>query len=357
MDRRKVFKSLFSEYNKTTDFELWIDTICEEFGIVADYIQMFEDLGSIDRTPAEFIQDLADLVAYSYLDSEDPEAQREIVKRIFSVYHERGTEASIIQAAKRSPDPDWIGGDLTLYKGPLKEETASVFYPSKHVFTHCVSAHSGEDAFQDAARWREGVIIIRLSVLNDRVREAIKKVIPAGLRYYFDIVVSGSEGDLDIVSFGEYIVNTDYLIQYYFKTDILESDALIFSDNKTGHSIKGYLSGRQVMFDYYEIEYIKSTTFLPWGDPDNIPNDINHQIPDIEYTRDYYGLPLRSVNAIRSGKYGFSGHYTGLIDGMSEVQEILPTDRLYNVYIVEDLKYNGFRKFDSPEFEVQIEKI
>ena len=77
MDRRQVINRLFPDHLRfNEDYRVWIDALSNELGIVADYIEMFSNLSSISKTPAEFVQDLATLVGYAYRDSDDDGLQR-----------------------------------------------------------------------------------------------------------------------------------------------------------------------------------------------------------------------------------------------------------------------------------------
>lgn len=349
MERRGRIESYFPDYLlENKDFHLWIEAVVEELGKVGDMTELFAELGAVDKTPPQFLQDLADIVAYKYMEGEDADVQREVIKRVFSIYERRGTEQSIIEAGKRGGDPNWVGGDLTLYKDPIKEGTASVLYPINHLFRHSISKHSSGDPYADNVRWREGVIIIRVSYLSDLVKEAIEKVIPAGMRYYIDIVTdSGGEGKNGEVSYGDYFVYTDYYIAYELETIKSETDALIHSGKGRDLS-KMYHSGRQILFYYVDIDRM---ILVP------LEEHLDGQIPGIQDKVTWFGLPRHSTKSYkRSGKYGLSGAVICNYVSYAEVQEVWPYENLNELDRFSDLKVGDYSKFLSPPVEVKIGK-
>ena len=190
-------------------------------------------------------------------------ACREAIKRIFSAYEERGTEESILKAADYSISDDWVAGDIFLTKDKVPPRAAIIEYPGRKLFRHSISKFSGPDKYADSSRWRNGVIIIKVDSLNNKVREAIKTVVPAGVRYYFDLYFSmGSEGEgsgqYGEVSFHSDIVNDYYAIVYDMVIDISLANMKVFSSRPGG-----LLSGKQTLFMAWEIEKHLNASFVP----------------------------------------------------------------------------------------------
>ena len=91
MDRSEIIRQYFPDFiRENKEFRVLIDSVAKEMGMVGDYTQLFSDLSKLDKMPKRFLENFADQVGYTYTEGEDPEVQREIFKRIFSYWRERG---------------------------------------------------------------------------------------------------------------------------------------------------------------------------------------------------------------------------------------------------------------------------
>lgn len=185
MDRRQIIRGYFQERHRENRElnDLYIEPIVEEFGLLSDYIEMIQMFGSIDEIPSDFVQDLADSLAYEYLQEEDSEIQREIVKRIIKVYHDRASRKSIERVLESSTDRNWIGGDLTLYKGPIRKGYQRVWLPREKIFYHDKSRHDSGDCYPNYFEYNYGVINFEVQYLDDRTFEMLEQQVPGGVRW------------------------------------------------------------------------------------------------------------------------------------------------------------------------------
>lgn len=365
MDRRQVIRGLFPQHlQENIDFNIFIDMTAEELGQVADYIELFSALGAVDSTPERFLKDLSHTIGYDYTESQDADLQREAIKRIFSVYEQRGTEESILKTADYAKSFDWVGGDIFLTKNDVPIRYAKIFYPNRHLFRHSMSDHSGADKYSDAKRWREGVVILRLDIINKRVRDAVREVIPAGVKYFFDIYAEiYGDGAYGEIQFKEWIVEDGQSIYYNIPIDDT-GEMLVYSGGTRGRRLR---SGRQLMFDFTELDYLSGTSFIAdRALPDlsesfapllqSIRHLINYIIEGIDDRQHHKGLPIRSeLSGKRSGKYEMSGTRTGEVSSIFEIQTLVPNDLLYNVGEVKDKTIHGLLKHYVPSIEVIID--
>lgn len=252
MDRRQVIRGLFPAHlQENRDFSVFINMTVEELGLVGDYVEMFSFLGSVDKAPNQFVKYLSDIVGFPYSDSRDDDLQREAIKRIFDAYSQRGTEESILKTVDYAKSFDWVAGDIFCKKDNIPKRYATVVYAGKNVFRHCISKFSGKDKFQDSKRWREGVIIINSNEINDNVRQALKQVIPAGVRYYFETnSESGGDGELGVVSYGNWNLLSGGAVDYNIPVKDYYNKA-IFSSAVVGPRLR---SGKQVIYSDVIIE-------------------------------------------------------------------------------------------------------
>ena len=380
-DRREVIKRLFPEHLYfNEDYRVLIDTYADELGLVADYIEMFSNLPQIDRTPVQFVKDICELVSISYSDQYSDEAYREVVKRIFSQYEQRGTEDSITKATDYSKSNAWVYGDLFLDKNDVPPRQAELQWPYKSLFRHSISKHSGFDKYADATRWRDGVVIIKTDEMNDRTREAVLKVIPAGIRFYFERALQlygegESRGDYGEVTFGESIIDEDYVIYYDIRLNDMDSGE-VFSGEKPI-----VFSGRPILYNFYVIDKLVLASMLDEDTPIYTKEKLLNNYP-VENTADYLLLePFKNllrdsvdqdnlaVKVIRKGVFTYdiltgensgvlsgmrplTGSYTGEIFAYVPSSMIMPYDRHYPVAEVFDLKVGD--SYDDRQYDVEV---
>lgn len=380
-DRREVIKRLFPEHLYfNEDYRVLIDTYADELGLVADYIELFANLPQIDRTPVQFIKDICELISISYSDQYSDEAYREVVKRIFSQYEQRGTEDSITKATDYSKSNAWVYGDLFLDKNDVPSRQAELQWPYKSLFRHCISKHSGFDKYADASRWRDGVVIIKTDEMNERIREAVLKVIPAGLRFYFDRALQlygegEDRGDYGEVTFGESFVDEDYVIYYDIRLNDMDSGE-VFSGEKPI-----VFSGRPILYNFYVIDKLVLASMLDEDTPVYTKEKLLKYYP-VENTVDYlllepfknllrdsvdqYNLTVKVIrkgvftydiltgenSGVLSGMRPLTGSYTGEIFVYVPSSVIMPYDRHYPVVEVFDLKVGD--SYEDRQYDVEV---
>lgn len=185
MDRRQIIKSYFQDRHWDNEKlrVLFLEPIVEELGLDADYAEMVQLFGSVDEIPSDFLEGLGDSVGYEYLQEEDPDIQREIIKRIFQVYKNRAKRSSIERVLESSTDRNWIGDDLTLYKGDLIKGYQRIWLPRDKIFYHDKSRHDSGDAFADYFEYNYGVINFEMQYFDDRTIQMLEKQVPGGVRW------------------------------------------------------------------------------------------------------------------------------------------------------------------------------
>lgn len=241
------------------DYEVFTKLIDQINSDVRNLIKVFPELVDVDNAPEIFLPKLSALIKYQYRYDIDEDEQREIIKRIISIYRDRGSDDSIIMAATYGNDPKWIGSHVFLPGANTNKDRATITHPIDELFRHNISRHSCGHRFADAVRWRDGTLIIHVSYINDEIREAIKKVVPAGLRIYFDIISqTGGDGYHGEVVFGEWKVIEFYEIDYNIPIkDRLE--VAIFDVRNTGRRLR---SGRRLLFTMQDLEMYKGSSML-----------------------------------------------------------------------------------------------
>lgn len=245
------------------DYKVFLDLISVISSDIKELIIKFPELVDIDNAPEIFLPKLTALIRYKYRYDINEDVQREIIKRIISIYRDRGTDDAIIMAATYGNDPLWIGSHVFLPGADTTKDRATITHPVNLIFRHNISRHSGLHRFADATRWTAGTLIINVTYIDDQIREAIKKVIPAGLRIYFDISSQfQGDGELGEVVFGEWVLTEFYELDYSLAI-VNRVEALVFDVRAPGRRL---LSGRQVLFDSSEIEIYKGFSMLPIED-------------------------------------------------------------------------------------------
>lgn len=204
-DRREIIRLYFPDFlYEESDFKIFIDLTCEELGLDSDYIELFPNIISCINSPEQFLPYLS--IFYDYRDDKDTEAQREIIKRILKYYKERGTVKSILETADFGFSDDWVGSTLFINKDSIPDRIATIDYPAERIFRHSISKRSGNHKYPDKDRYRDGVIVIVLKYVNDRIKEKMKSVMPAGIKYVFDIIPYSET----VTEYTEYEISTEY---------------------------------------------------------------------------------------------------------------------------------------------------
>lgn len=338
---------------QSDDYAVVANTIMTINNDIKEMISIFPELVDIDNAPEIFLPKLAALVRYEGRYDIPDEDLRDIISRIINVYRDRGTDYSIIMAATYGDQPEWVGSSL-FYESYKSKELATIIYPITRLFRHSVSKFSGSHYYPDSTRWRDGTLIISAPYINQELRNAVSRVVPAGLRVYWEVKSESNLVDGTVVTFGEWVILTDYLIDYYLRiSDKSYSTSELSSTSYFSGKTKN--SGRQLLFDDYELEYYFNTSFI--NDLGKIINDISkpNQL-SAEAKVEYFGKPNRSRNAKRSGKYAFSGLYIGEIFAYAQDEQITPDDRYYRISEVINKPINGYVKDYSMPIEVEVVK-
>ena len=337
-----------------------VDLLSIIFSDVQDLIDNFDTIVDIDNCPEIFIPKLSALLDYRCPSTKFPvSAQREVVKRMIHAYRSRGKDSDILNAVKYGYHENYVGGTLMYPDYELFENPALIIYPVDNLFKHNISKHSGKDKFADSERWRDGVVIIRANYLDDNIRNAIKKIVPAGIKFCFDLVYNAagegdSKGEYDEITYGEWTLCEYYKIEYNIRIkNVIEAN--MFSQSSLGRKLR---SGRQLLFNDYEIEKLFGATFLDMIKPSLSGTSLIHDITQyvinsIEHEITYRGIPDHSVDSFFDGKYGRSGTRTGIIDALVK-DYIIPRDFMYNVVEVADMKVGSQLTFYNPPVEVII---
>lgn len=322
------------------DFLVFVGLLELVFNDIKSVADDFCNLSDVDNVVEIFLPKLSYLVNYKYNYNIPADINRDLIKRMLWLYKQKGTDADILNAANYGNNDKWVGSTLFLPGATPDNKVASLTYPINNLFTHNVSKHSGTHRYQDSTRWRDGVLIISLITLTTKVREAVKSVVPAGIKIFYDILSQmPGDGEGGSISFGEWVLHEDYTMEYRLRIqDIIRSSTF---DGTTIYS-PHRLSGKQILFLNKLCDITKAASFLPalYGEyVTKLNNNIDYEIDGIELYKKYKGLPIRSVNAGRSGKYAYSGDHN-LIRMQAPIEQVKPTNMYYPVSAVENLRPN-----------------
>jgi hypothetical protein len=236
MDRRQIIRNYFRDHHldKEQIRCLYIEPIVEMFGLLSDYTEMIQMFGSIDEIPTAFIEDLGNSLGYEFLQDEDPEIQREIIKRILSFYKNRATEESITKVLKHSTDRNWQGDNLTLYKGKVKSGYSEIFIPMDRIFTHDKSFHDSGDRFMDRFNYNYGIIDLYAQYFDDRTLEMLERQIPGGIRWNINQLIWMETCGTGFVDYSVEYNEEDYVEDLTLKNDkiYVPSDYAFFDERE-----------------------------------------------------------------------------------------------------------------------------
>lgn len=224
------------------------------FSDIKAVIDNFNNITNPDNVVDVFLPKLAYLLDYTYRYDLPDELNRDLIKRLIYLYKKKGTDTDLLNAVNYAENPRWIHDEYFLPDADITKKTAQVNYTLEDVFRHDISRHSGTDKYQDSTVYREGVLIIKSNdVLNDTLRNAIKRVLPAGIKCFYQKLTYPS-GDSDIVTFNDdSIKNKNPLIHYDIKEYLTPKDNIRSSrfDEKVA-DYPNRFSGNQVL--YVDIE-------------------------------------------------------------------------------------------------------
>lgn len=282
-DSDEIHTVAFSLYSYITDY---LDEI-PEFNLIVELIRLvyqdiksvgfaFDTLADPSSAPEIFLPKLSYLLKYKYKYMVSSAVNRDIIKRLIWLYERKGTDQDILDHADYGDNPYWVKSTMFMPDGIPNDRVATITYPINNIFRHDISKYSGTDKFQDSTRYRDGVLIIKLDHYSAKVREALKQVIPAGLKVYFDVSTegSGSTGGLGPQP-GEEGYYPGVIYDPSAALKILEGYVLNYNLNLPAREIhtdpfdgpriyKHIFSGRQILFIDQELEFTGVACTIPF---------------------------------------------------------------------------------------------
>lgn len=191
-----IISSLFPEALKGhPQYKVLIDLATQEFTKIDDFIKMMSFYSNIDRCPEEFLQHLADIIGFQYNKNLDDIAQRECMKMYMSeAIPSVGRPNDLINMATYGDVEGYLGGDLFVPGTKPDYPLATVTMARNRLYTHSKSQRSGTDVYPSEI-FREGVILITVTRLNEVIMNNVEKVKPAGLLVVYQVMSSGGSFD------------------------------------------------------------------------------------------------------------------------------------------------------------------
>lgn len=247
-----------------SDFMIFMRLLNILFNDIKSVADDFENLADVNNVVNIFLPKLSYLMNYTFRYDLPDSINRDIIKRLIYIYKNKGTDKEVLEAADFANNDNWIASTLFVPTEknsiPVPDDrTAHLYYPIDRLFTWDKSAYSISDRYGDSTRWRDGVIVIEAENINKRVRNAIKRVLPAGLKCYYEskseLKADGENGEL--VGYGKSLKYTEWILYLRYTLDyFLRLDNSVSSDRWSENNINYKLiwSGRQVLFPYYELD-------------------------------------------------------------------------------------------------------
>lgn len=406
------------KYRENDDFLVFFYLLIQQFDINEENIRNFTKLINNDSVPMKFLQALGAYNNYTYQHLAKSDFNRELSMRMFDIWEQRGSKKAIVDAATWGDNVGWVGGDLWIPNYYTHTQSATFELPRDRIFRHSVSKFSSTHVFQDGRTYMPGVILLSVPNLTKTVKKRIYDVTPAGRKYIFQVESSFFPNDgIDILEIGSYNelsfykkmrvypknkseevppYDRDTDIDFTYEVDMLVDmeelwDILIHSQVRgkkyhSGHlttitnndyimnmacstlpisnlSKKFSIDGNNSLTDS---SYKKSSTgeYLDTYNNkgiDAIHRDINSIYDnniDLDVHREVRLTAVRSENSSnRSGDGKMSGIEDGVIDAFVHAEPILPSDSLYSVDDVADLRDWEYRDaFYSHGVELNTDK-
>lgn len=269
------------------DYQIFLKLIDQISNDIHDLIKEIPNLVDIDNVPDIFLPKLAALVRYNLRTDLDINYQREIIKRIIEVYKARGSDDEIIMAATYGDYEKWVGAHIFYPEADTSRQRAAILYPSDEMFRHSKSQFSGYDKYPGGSFYREGTIIIKLGHINDKIKEAIKRVVPAGIRIYYYFTIDASDEDGFFVDYGNWTVDSN--IDLYIE---LKDENLTLKPAKRSHphgarssvytfsGTKGYVDS--FFTAYLGIEPSHNDYQVELVDPKYIGDSLDYELLDLD---------------------------------------------------------------------------
>ena len=327
------------------DFLVFVGLLQEIFDDIKSVADVFDTLADVDSVVEMFLPKLAYLLNYKYRYDIPDYVNRDIIRRLLWLYEQKATDKDVLDAADYATNDKWVGSTLFLPDAHPNERFSSIEYPVFSLFTHNISGFDKSDRYPDSGRYRGGVIILKVKKLDSRTREAVRRVLPAGLKCYYDQIGEfGEGGGLNgTVDFGAY---------YEVYEDTFLDQALIIVDKETqgfdgDYRLKHYFSGKQLIFCDNLIYYLVGVSWIPRlvGDDEgsndgSVDHDIfDEDVPSPELHRIYNGFKIFSTKGAFSGKLRLEGD-SNIQWVQTPIYPVKPNDVYYPVNVIEELVVN-----------------
>ena len=195
MDIKGLFGPRMSENEKFKS--VVIESTNRVFQNIKVDLDRFTDLVSVDYVNEEFLPEFASMLGFPYIETEDSEIQREMMKRYIQEYKKKGSFEHIVKTATRGYSDNYFLGDMTYYKGKIQDGYASISYPRDKMFRYDYSRWDNGDRWSDKKYVMLGVMDIQTSNYNERTLEYLDKVIPGGIKYYLTLLRDVGSSDLE----------------------------------------------------------------------------------------------------------------------------------------------------------------
>lgn len=188
--RVPVMESYFIEFlEKYPDYVAFIHSACMIFNELFVKAEYFTDLVNADRVPEGFINALAEGLSYEFTENVAVAYQREILKRLLMIYRERGAEADIIIKGQQYGNEGYIGGKVFVPGTYEVGYAMSITFPREELFRHSEGTRSTKYRYPNIDYYRDGLVSFNTPIINDKIKEAVASVMPAGVTIVFTYMI------------------------------------------------------------------------------------------------------------------------------------------------------------------------
>ena len=305
LDRRSVIKKYFPEFLLGhKDYEIYIDLTSLTMGNVTDLIELFSTLQDVDRAPEEFLNDLAKLVGYSFIDELDPQVKRETIQRVFNIYRSRGMKHYLETMATQGGNLGYLGGDVFVPGTYQDRGLAIVSFPREHLFTWNISTWSGKDCYPDSNFHRDGVIKISVEQMYPEAFKRLEHEIkPAGVKVVYDLITLLSKKPLetwltDNVFVEVTLIPNIFLDTYYDKDCQNNPKEQYCLEKRNVYTELTYFDGQLSIYSPIRHEILSNNGIIPFSSIKN--RKITGYIPEIKKTETpkAYSVALGNHNKV-----------------------------------------------------------
>lgn len=312
------------------------------------FINNFGDLVDVDNVTEIFLPQLSSLVGYTVRNDVPIRYQREILKRYIEICKTRGTDDSIVMAATYGDYDLWVGGHLFYPNAVIDRTKSSLEYASESLFRYDVSLYDDLFRYTDSTVWREGILMIKLPYLNDKIRAAIKKNVPGGIKIYYQTVLDMSSEGKDVVDYGEWSASYTYISEEICALADMSSD-LGFIFDLSNYDNKDMYSSEQDLYLINDEVFEINVSMIPGAKLDAV-NYIDYDIEDFKLSTEYATDPSYGILAYDT-KYYFDGYKTHEYISYAEIDKITP-NMMYKSKAMIDNKSSEYIEFYNEGFEV-----